>query len=47
MSFGSSMRAFVRDITKDGDPLWALNSLRFVTRLKDASLAIAKAEGKS
>lgn len=36
----------VRDISKDGDPLWALNSLRFVTRLKEAADAVAKATGE-
>jgi hypothetical protein len=35
----------VRDTSKDADPLWALNSVRFVTRLKTAFDAIEKAGG--
>ena len=36
----------VRDVSRDADPLWALDSIRFITRLKDAYAAIAKAEAK-
>jgi len=35
----------VRDTSKDSDPLWALNSVRFVTRLAAAHAVIAKAGG--
>lgn len=36
----------VRDVSNDGDQLWALTALRIVTRLKNMDTAIAKAEGK-
>lgn len=35
----------VRDTSQDGDPLWSLNALRYVTRLKAAHDALAKAGG--
>ncbi len=35
----------VRDISKDADPLWVLNSLRFVTRLKVAHAVLSPPVG--
>ena len=36
----------VRNTSRDADPLWALNSLRFVTRLKAAYDVFVKAGGR-
>lgn len=36
----------VRDITRDGEPGWAMHMLHFVQRMQAAQAAIAKAEGR-
>lgn len=36
----------VRDITRDGEPGWALHMMDFVGRLQAAQAAIARAEGR-